>query len=162
MDNNNPNITNMTKAITTIIGNPSQFILPNCLRAKGARIAYPLDTLKAIPRAIKLVPKVNTNGVSPSFATERPLIIPKTKPMPKKQKKIEERIEKIESVLYRKLQNKDIPADISLPEDATYLNLNCGKCKEFLGSLTISDNSYYLTNFYNRYCPRCGNKTIID
>jgi len=86
----------------------------------------------------------------------------KRKPMTKKQKKIEERIEKIESVLFRKLQNKDIPADISLPEDATYLNLNCGKCKEFLGSLTISDNSDYLTNFYNRYCPRCGNKTIID
>jgi len=78
------------------------------------------------------------------------------------QRKIEERIEKIESVLFRKLQNKDIPADISLPENATYLSLHCGRCKYFLGSLTISDNSDYLTNFHNLYCPRCGNKTIID
>jgi len=82
--------------------------------------------------------------------------------MSEKQKKIEERIEKIESVLFRELRNKDIPADISLPENATYLNLNCGKCKHFLGSLTIFDSSNYLTNFYNLYCPRCGNKTIID
>ena len=73
----------MTNAINTITGNPSQFILPNCLRDKGTRIAYPLDTLKATPRAIKLIPKVSTNGVSPSFATEKPLIIPKTKPIPK-------------------------------------------------------------------------------
>ena len=80
----------------------------------------------------------------------------------KKEKEIEERIEKIESILFRKLQNENVPADISLPENATYLNIYCGKCKHFLGSLAISDNSDYLANFYNLYCPRCGNKTIID